>query len=32
MTPNGMNYDDWLADLGIKDIPWEFKITSKPIN
>ncbi len=32
MTPNGMNYDNWLADLGIKDIPWEFKITSKPIN
>ena len=32
MTPNGINYDDWLTDLGIKDIPWEFTITTNPIN
>ena len=32
LTSEGMNYDDWLVDLGIKDIPWEFKITSKLIN
>lgn len=26
LTPNGMNYDMWLEDLGIADAPWEFII------
>ena len=31
MTPDGMDYNAWLNDLGIDDIPWEFEIDFKLI-
>ena len=31
MTPNGIEYNAWLDDLGITDFPWEFEITTNLI-
>lgn len=32
MNSNGINYDDWLFDLGVSDSPSLFDIITKPIN
>ena len=32
LTSEGMDYDDWLTDLGIKDIPQAFTVMLKPIH
>ncbi len=32
LNPAGIKYEEWLYDLGIKEIPSEFSIKTEPIN